>query len=155
MAQKRRGEYNETLQGPTTADGVVSFFSFVVSSSSKAGRVAQAGANANIKGAVEFDERGYAFGTENVRTGWADGEPIPVIRQGIAVVKVGSGGVTKDTYVKSDAAGLAVAYVTPTIGSTFAKAEIEAVRDAHEIIAGMALETKNAGEYCRIDLDRR
>jgi hypothetical protein len=94
---KRKGEYWDYLQGQI-AEGAVPFFRFVKDGSDPDLQAKAATANANVKGAVGFDER-WRNPDLSVRTGFLDKEPMAVQRRGIAIIKVGSGGIQAGNYV--------------------------------------------------------
>jgi hypothetical protein len=78
------------------------------------------------------------------------GEEAPVMTHGIAIVEVGSGGVTSGTEVMSDATGKAVAWAHPVAGGTYAAAEVNALFDKK--VLGIAMDTVSAGAFTRVIL---
>lgn len=143
----RRGAFGNYYVGLAAYSKIL--FNRFVKKGSDDQYVVQADANSMVLGGVEIDNRLY-YRDMSERDGWAANEAIPVKATGEVVIKVGSGGVTKGSYVKPDANGCAVAYTFPTASDTYAKAEVQAAIDQRKIVCGIALETVAENGLCRI-----
>lgn len=78
----------------------------------------------------------------------SSGMEAPVLLSGVAIVEVGTGGITEGTEVMSDANGKAVTWAHPVAGGTYSAAEVNALFDKKSL--GIALDTASAGELIRV-----
>lgn len=121
---------------PWTAGGTINASTFVKVDSSDY-KVVAAGANDSIVGALLGTLVDPQNGTGSAVIGARSGDPASVIPPGqIALVYVGSGGVTRGSLVKSDASGQAV--LAALTGTTMQQ------------VAGKALRTAAAGDVVEI-----
>jgi hypothetical protein len=171
MANIEIGEFrqpprdNKPLVGETIAElregeTILNFYRFIVDGTDPTRQVKLAGANARVRGVSLPDELMMdtlrVGGERLIRNGYKAGQPVSGQAHGPVPVEVGAGGCAKGQKGKSDANGKAIIYTKPTItpaGPT--AAEVEAVRDAPDIIAGEFLEAGVEGDIVLFDLDRK
>lgn len=144
----RRGMFGNYYVG-LAAEEAIPFNRFVVIGSTDR-YVKVAGANEDVLGAVEEDNRLYNK-DRTLRTGWIAHESIPVKATGEVVVELGLGGASKGDYLCSDADGKAVEYTFVTAdGAPADNADIQSAIDQRKVIAAKCLEGGDAGDKVRV-----
>lgn len=135
------------------AEGTIPFYRFVKKGTGDK-QVLLCGAGEDAIGISVPDER-MENADGSTRTGYIAGEKVAIQRTGIGVVEAG-GAVTVGSQVKSDASGRAVASTDPTVGATYAQAEVQAVRDYWKVAKGAAISAAaQAGDFMEIDMERK
>lgn len=161
--QKQPLEDNKDIPGTKIAemrgtDTSIPWYRFLVQGSTGT-KYQLAGANARVVG-VNFPDQlmfdvARETGERTVATGYLPQRPISAFGHGIVPVEVGSGGCSKRQLGKSDADGKAIVYTKPTISASPAQAEVQAVLNRNDIVAGEFLEDGVEGDIVLFDLDKR
>lgn len=149
MAEKI-AEIGEYYPGETIAEELVYFNRFV-----KRGTdlydIKMCDAGENCIGAVEFDYRAK-FKDDSARTGWKQGEELPVKGNGWAWIVSGEA-LTKGDKVKAGTDGVAMKYTALDAAGSYSESGIQAIADQEDIRLGEVLiGTTTPGNLVKIQL---
>lgn len=152
-------KYGEPYSEEAIAEEAIPFYRFCKPGSSD-GQVLLGTLNASTVVGVSVPDElmftsGATDGSRTPRTGFPINQPVSLHATGVCYVQLGLGGGVAGQQVVSDAVGKAIAYTAPTIGTSWDGPTITAIRDAHLIIQGTILESGDADDIVKIDLDRR